>query len=105
MTAPTPSAPDAENGTAISEHTSLLNGTKPQCDDSPRMVDEGKPLPRGQILLLCYARIVEPISYFCIFPFINQMILDTGGIKETDVGFYSGLIVRPPPSQLSCDLT
>lgn len=55
--------------------------------------DEDKPLPIGQIILLCYARLVEPIAFFSIFPFINQMILEVGGVKEEDVGFYSGLIV------------
>jgi hypothetical protein len=55
--------------------------------------DEDKPLPVGQIMLLCYARLVEPIAFFSIFPFIQQMILEVGGIKEEDVGFYSGLIV------------
>ncbi|THY69482.1 MFS general substrate transporter [Aureobasidium pullulans] len=54
--------------------------------------DEDKPLPIGQIILLCYARLVEPIAFFSIFPFINQMILEVGGVKEEDVGFYSGLI-------------
>jgi hypothetical protein len=52
------------------------------------------PLPKFQIFLLCYARIIEPIAFFSIFPFINQMIYETGDIKETDVGFWSGLIVR-----------
>jgi hypothetical protein len=62
--------------------------------------DEDKPLPVGQIMLLCYARLVEPIAFFSIFPFIQQMILEVGGVKEEDVGFYSGLIVSvlPPPS-------
>jgi hypothetical protein len=55
--------------------------------------DEDKPLPVGQIILLCYARLVEPIAFFSIFPFIQQMILEVGGVKEEDVGFYSGLIV------------
>jgi len=54
--------------------------------------DEDKPLPVGQIVLLCYARLVEPIAFFSIFPFIQQMILEVGGVKEEDVGFYSGLI-------------
>ncbi|KAI9663902.1 MAG: hypothetical protein M1821_007392 [Bathelium mastoideum] len=54
--------------------------------------DDDKPLPFLQILLLCYARIVEPCAYFCIFPFVNQMIEDTGDIDKKDVGFYSGLI-------------
>jgi hypothetical protein len=52
-----------------------------------------KPLPVGQIMLLCFARIVEPIAFFSIFPFINQMIEECGDVPETDVGFYSGLIV------------
>jgi hypothetical protein len=55
--------------------------------------DDDKPLPRGQIFLLCYARLVEPIAFFAIFPFINKMIWETGDIDEADVGFYSGLIV------------
>ena len=55
--------------------------------------DEEKPLPRLQIFLLCYARLIEPIAFFAIFPFINKMIYETGSVDETDVGFYSGLIV------------
>jgi hypothetical protein len=61
--------------------------------DSSR-VDDDKPLPKGQILLLCYLRLVEPIAFFAVFPFINKMISEIGSIKEEDVGFYSGLIVR-----------
>lgn len=56
--------------------------------------DEDKPLPRTQIFLLCYARLVEPIAFFAIFPFINKMIKETGNLDEADVGFYSGMIVR-----------
>lgn len=54
--------------------------------------DEEKPLPMGQIAILCYARLIEPIAFFSIFPFVNQMIRDTGNLDERDVGFYSGLI-------------
>ncbi|OCK85277.1 MFS transporter [Lepidopterella palustris CBS 459.81] len=57
-------------------------------DDS----DDDKPLPLGQIFLLCFTRLVEPISFFSIFPFINKMIWETGGVAKADVGFYSGLI-------------
>ena len=52
-----------------------------------------KPLPVGQIFLLCFARFIEPIAFFSIFPYINEMIHKTGNIPEADVGFYSGLIV------------
>jgi len=51
------------------------------------------PLPKLQIALLCYARVVEPIAYFSIFPFINEMVQVTGNLDEADVGFYTGLIV------------
>lgn len=52
-----------------------------------------KPLPRAQIFLLCYARLVEPVAFFSIFPYINQMIQHVSpGIRDADVGFYSGLI-------------
>ncbi|KAK8009682.1 hypothetical protein PG989_000615 [Apiospora arundinis] len=52
-----------------------------------------KPLPKAQIFLLCYARLVEPVAFFSIFPYINDMILHVSpGIRKVDVGFYSGLI-------------
>jgi hypothetical protein len=51
------------------------------------------PLPMKQILLLCYARMVEPIAFFGIFPFISMMIQEAGHLDEADVGYYSGLIV------------
>lgn len=64
-------------------------------DDSDN--DKDNALPIDHILALCAARIVEPIAFFSIFPFINQMIWDTGQVAQTDVGFYSGLIVRLHP--------
>lgn len=54
--------------------------------------EEEKPLPRGQIMLLCYARLVEPIAFFSIFPYINQMLQRNAALADADVGFYSGLI-------------
>lgn len=61
------------------------------CRDPGRLERE-KPLPRGQVLLLCYARMMEPIAFFSIFPFIAQMVQRNGHLPESDVGFYSGLI-------------
>lgn len=54
--------------------------------------DEEKPLPKTQVLLLCYARVIEPLAFFSIFPYVNQMIQDNGSVADSDVGFYSGLI-------------
>ncbi|KAI1469635.1 MFS general substrate transporter [Daldinia caldariorum] len=49
-------------------------------------------LPKLQIFLLCYARLVEPIAFFSIFPYINNMVQKNGNLKEEDVGFYAGMI-------------
>jgi MFS family permease len=54
--------------------------------------DNNTPLPRTQILLLCCARVVEPIAFFSIFPYVNSMIEHVGSVNQADVGFYSGII-------------
>ena len=54
--------------------------------------DTDKPLPVFQIILLCYMRIIEPIAFFSIAPFIAQMVQRNGNLPVSDVGFYSGLI-------------
>ncbi|KAI1865305.1 uncharacterized protein JN550_008353 [Neoarthrinium moseri] len=51
-----------------------------------------KPLPKMQIVLLCYARLVEPIAFFSIFPYIQQMLQRNADLPSADVGFYTGLI-------------
>ncbi|KAK4180789.1 major facilitator superfamily domain-containing protein [Triangularia setosa] len=53
---------------------------------------EEPPFPTHQILLLCLARLLEPIAFFSIFPYINKMAQENGYLPDTDVGFYSGLI-------------
>ncbi|KAI1340728.1 major facilitator superfamily transporter [Xylariaceae sp. FL0016] len=58
--------------------------------DAPKPKD--KPLPKTQIFWLCYARLIEPIAFFSIFPYINQMVQENGQLADADVGFYSGLI-------------
>ncbi|KAK3291396.1 major facilitator superfamily domain-containing protein [Chaetomium fimeti] len=73
-------------GSSLGKHT----------NPTPRAEDDlccpEKPLPKGQILLLCFARMMEPIAFFSIFPFIAQMVQKNGQLPESDVGFYSGLI-------------
>jgi MFS family permease len=57
---------------------------EPKSDTSP-------PGLRIQILLLCYARLMEPLAFYSIFPYISQMTQQVGNLPESDVGFYSGL--------------
>lgn len=64
------------------EHTNSTSGE----------ADNDKPLDTVQIVLLCYTRVVEPIAFFSIFPYINTMLQANTGLPASDVGFYSGLI-------------
>ena len=49
-------------------------------------------MPYVQILILCYASLAEPVAYFSIFPFINEMVFRLGHLPETSVGFWTGTI-------------
>jgi hypothetical protein len=97
---------------AADETTPLLNGTvEPPSQAAEEAIihpapepngnkndddDDEKPLPKVQMFLLCFARLIEPAAFFGIFPFINKMIWENGSVEESDVGFYSGLIVCFP---------
>jgi MFS family permease len=73
----------------------LSQQRKPSTSTIPpihRNEDDDAPLPKLQIFILCYCSLVEPVAYFSIFPFINQMIKETGSVEESDVGFWSGMI-------------
>lgn len=88
----------------IDETTTLLgtstaqDATFPTSDaamtevDNREPQDKDKPLDFAQIAFLCYARLVEPVAFFSIFPFVNDMIKGFG-VAEENCGFYSGLIV------------
>lgn len=79
-------APDADT-----EATALLR-TESGRDDTAAAKKDEKPLPKLQVFLLCYVRMMEPIAFFSIFPFVAQMVQRNGNLPESDVGFYSGLI-------------
>lgn len=76
-------------------------------EDTPLLHDEalqlgpkesakhGQPAERMrlfQLILLCYARLMEPIAFFCIFPYIAEMVQRNGDLPDSDIGFYSGLL-------------
>lgn len=96
--------PDAGAPKNVDENTPLLLGDPIDPAENPAISEvtalneahgtdgKGKPLPKVQIILLCFARFIEPVAFFCIFPFINQMVKENGDLDDADVGFYSGLI-------------
>lgn len=85
----------------VDETTSLLKPTAPETETQYGSTstdgesdDESneKPLPLGQIFFLCYARAIEPLAFFSIFPYVSQMVQENGNVSDSDIGFYSGLI-------------
>ncbi|KAL2123092.1 hypothetical protein VTJ04DRAFT_3547 [Mycothermus thermophilus] len=81
----------------VTERTALLWSARPaigehDAEDAISDDVDDRPLPVRQILALCYARLIEPIAYFSIFPYINEMVQRNGDLADTDMGFYSGLI-------------
>lgn len=83
----------SENVTNSAERTfSSPYGSSAQDGDIDNDDEDEKPLPRAQILLLCYARVIEPLAFFSIFPYVSQMVQENGNVPDTDIGFYSGLI-------------
>ncbi|KAF3762621.1 MFS general substrate transporter [Cryphonectria parasitica EP155] len=99
-------ASDQENAAAAvsaTEQTPLLvtkdvapaageEGRRDGHDDDDDDNDHHKPLPKWQLFWLCFARAIEPMAFFSIFPYINQMAQENGHLADADVGFYSGLI-------------
>lgn len=79
----------------MSEATTLRgsgSGTFPENAVGEPDEDDGRPFPKWQIFWICFARLVEPMAFFSIFPYINQMAQENGHLDTADAGFYSGLI-------------
>ncbi|KAH7870483.1 MFS general substrate transporter [Lentinula edodes] len=53
---------------------------------------EPSPLPQAQLITLCLVRIVVPISFTQIFPYINEFIEFLGVTDSSQIGFFSGLV-------------
>lgn len=90
--------PAAAAADALASGSTTLQNSRPAtpAEDSSSNTqndeDDDRPLPGWQIVVLCYARLVEPMAFFSIFPYINQMVKENGNLADADVGFYSGLI-------------
>ena len=56
------------------------------------------PLPWVQLSIVYLIQVAEPVTAAVIYPFINQLVLDTGitGGDERKMGYFAGIIVRTP---------
>ncbi|KAK0303787.1 hypothetical protein LTR01_007873 [Friedmanniomyces endolithicus] len=85
--------PHANGQTAKSlDHGTQSPSTSSETEREGDNEEEERPMPTLQIILLCYASLAEPVAYFSIFPFINEMIFRLGDLPESSVGFWTGLI-------------
>jgi hypothetical protein len=52
-------------------------------------------LPVLQLAILCAVRLMDPVTFTQIFPYINQFLTRLHLIEDqSQIGFYSGLVVR-----------
>ena len=85
--------------TTLDESSPLLAHTTPNTLESqdtsipPKVHSTSKsPLPRAQLICLCLIRLVEPIAFTQIFPYVNEMMAHIHLTNDPSrVGFYSGL--------------
>lgn len=86
--------------TATSPSTSRIQGTIERDERQPLLGDdlEAKttitPLPIRQLSVLCMLRVLDPLAFSQIFPYINNFMEDLHLTDDpSQVGFYSGLVV------------
>ncbi|TFK55183.1 MFS general substrate transporter [Heliocybe sulcata] len=82
-----------DDNTPIYDETSplLQNEHIPESCRLPRT--NGAPLKKLQLAVLCAVRLVDPIAFTQIFPYINEM-METMHVTDdpSRIGFYSGLV-------------
>lgn len=44
------------------------------------------------MLILCYARLVDAFTFFCIFPFLPSFVQHVSDVPEEQLGYYAGLV-------------
>jgi len=80
--------PLLEQNEGLDDHSNLQN------DIETITLQKQTPLPRVQLGILCLLRVLDPMCFTQIFPYINQFMSD---LRVTDnpsqIGFYSGIVV------------
>ncbi|KAN0074592.1 Major facilitator superfamily domain containing protein [Tylopilus felleus] len=75
------------------ESTPLLPGDEEEAvSKTTNTKNATTPLPKAQLGALFAVRLVDPIAYQQIFPYINQLLADLRIAEPERVGLYSGLV-------------
>lgn len=54
------------------------------------------PIPKLQLGILCAIRLMDPVTFTQIFPYVNELLARLNLVKDPSrIGFYSGLVVMP----------
>ncbi|KAF9532320.1 major facilitator superfamily domain-containing protein [Crepidotus variabilis] len=73
--------------------TTERDQSEPDVEGARKLKTAPTPIPRTQLGILCLLRIVDPLSFNQIFPYINEFVSDLYVTDDpSQVGFYSGLV-------------
>lgn len=96
----TPVSPHEESRPFLNEELDDAIKLESRLEDGhmPQRKHGVTPLPIAQLATLCTVRLVDPIMFTQIFPYVNEMI-DHLHLTEdrSKTGLYSGLVVCLPP--------
>ncbi len=79
------------------EHADTTQALAQQEEGSGDVPVKETPLPKLQLFFLLYLQLAEPVTSTAIYPFVNQLMRQTGVTRgdERKTGYFAGLIVRP----------
>lgn len=90
------------NVRALRVRSSSLSSPSP----SPTLGSESakeESMNKAQLTMICFMRLMDPINFSQLFPYINEYITFLGIVSEIEkVGFYSGLVVSQSISLHDC---
>ncbi|KIL00657.1 hypothetical protein PAXRUDRAFT_29651 [Paxillus rubicundulus Ve08.2h10] len=77
--------------TVVDETCPLLSD--PRLEAQSAQKQEPTPLPTAQLAALCIVRLVDPIAFTQLFPYVNEFMNDLHLTDDPSrIGFYSGLV-------------
>ena len=63
-----------------------------EVEDSPRSAAI-TPLPKLQLALLAWIRLAEPCAFYVVFPFLPNLVIDSGIVAEKgQAGYFAGIV-------------
>ncbi|KAH7889900.1 major facilitator superfamily domain-containing protein [Phlebopus sp. FC_14] len=78
---------------SLPSHVAVHDETSPLLEAQHAEKPEPTPIPKGQLAALCTVRLVDPIAFTQLFPYVNEFMSDLHLTDDpSHIGFYSGLV-------------